>query len=734
MEISAFKNVWENKDGGKTSIPEFINDVKFGRWEDQVGLIQKENDKAKRTELKKSLPYVTVSGLFTHRKKDGLVKHSGFICLDFDDMEDVNESFKVVSNDPHTFAAFRSVSGRGLAVFVKVNPKRHLDAFLALERYFANKYFLTVDKSCKDITRPRFISYDSDLYSNTDAVKFELYIPKSERNIKIPRVVTGQNDLDFILEQVTSNCVDLTGGEYYKYLELGFALSEKYGESGRDAFHTVSQYSEKYDSQRCNKQFDHCVKGGGNGVTFATFLYHAKNAGIDIVSPETKHIAAVAMMGKKAGRGLGDVIHTIKTVDQDIAPEVVDDIAGEIFKRSDIGAEMELDRMPALELFIQSNYDLKRNEITRFIETGKGEEIDTVFTNSVYIKARKELDDKVKFDEIDRLIGSDFIPTYNPLKEFFERNAHLDGSHGKIRQLTDSIVSTTGGSTDYVHTMVKKWLVGVIASIYGHHSPLLLVLTGPQRSGKTEFFRRLFPEDLQRFYAESKLDAGKDDEILMTQKIMILDDEFGGKSKLESKRLKELTSKQFFTLREPYGRKNIRLKRLAALCGTSNDEQLLNDPTGNRRIIPIRVEKVIHEQYNDVDKTLLMMEAYKEYQSGYNYQLDGADVELLNNSTKGFEQVRPEREILMKYFKKPEFANSPGDVEYLQVMEIKAHVERITHQKLLYPKMVQELLGLNYMRIERTIDGETRQVFAIVRRNDQEIEVPDAIIGGKTPF
>src|SRR5690606_8591490 len=120
-----------------------------------------------------------------------------------------------------------------------------------------------------------------------------------------------------------------------------------------------------------------------------------------------------------------------------------------------------------------------------------------------------------------------------------------------------------------------------------------------QGTGKTEFFRRLLPPELRQYYAESKLDAGKDDAILMTQKLIIMDDEMGGKSKKESKHLKELTSKQVFTLREPYGRMNVDLQRLAVLCGTTNDLEILND-LHNRRQIPIEVYGIDHEAYNAI--------------------------------------------------------------------------------------------------------------------------------------
>ena len=85
------------------------------------------------------------------------------------------------------------------------------------------------------------------------------------------------------------------------------------------------------------------------------------------------------------------------------------------------------------------------------------------------------------------------------------------------------------------------------------------------------------------------MDAGKDDDLLMTQKLIVMNDEMGGKSKQDEKRFKELTSKAIFSLRAPYARNNEDFKRLAVLCGTSNDKEVINDPTGNTRILPVEV-------------------------------------------------------------------------------------------------------------------------------------------------
>lgn len=717
--ISIFKNILQAKDGKEVELNSFLNAVKFGQWKEITENINAEKDKKTRGELKKKgVPYVTPSGTFERRKADALIKHSGFICLDIDDLgENLEAAAKKLEADPFTYAVFRSISGQGLAVFVPINPKRHLDAFLGLESYYGSTYGLHIDRSCKDVSRARFVSYDPNLFLNEEAKKFENYLVK-EKPKKLPTVITGDNDVKYIIDQITSNGIDLTRSEYKRYLEIGFSLASEFGETGREYYHAITQYSEKYSYKGADRQYNHCLKSQGSGVTYGTFLHYAKEAGVSLVSPETKHASTLAIMGKKGGRDEAAIIAHL--VGDGIEEKVATEITRKVYSRGDVDTAGLLGKIETLELFLTNNYSLKRNEITRYIEDG-GKEVDTNHVNSIFIRAKKEVDEKVKFDDIDRLINSDFTEDYNPLKNFFEAGK-LRTETGLIEQLASSIITDTGINDDYTALFFKKWLVGMVASVFGQHSPLLLCLTGGQGTGKTEFFRRLFPAEVADYYAESKLDAGKDDEILCTQKLLILDDEFSGKSKNEAKRLKELTSKAYFTLREPYGRKNVRLKRLAVLAGTSNDEHILSDPTGNRRIIPIRILQIAHGVYNSVDKKALFMEAYKLYKDGYNWQLTSDEIALLNRNTGDFEQIRSEKEMLLRYFRQPE-EDEPAD--YLQATEIKAYIERLSQQRLSVPKLGQELKALGFERISKKINGSPRKVYSIKKVQEEELQTLD---------
>ena len=73
-----------------------------------------------------------------------------------------------------------------------------------------------------------------------------------------------------------------------------------------------------------------------------------------------------------------------------------------------------------LEIFVSSSYVLRRNEITKYIEVFPDcKQMEQNDFNTIFIAAKKILQG-IDYQLFDRLIHSDFIPTYNPLQDFFE--------------------------------------------------------------------------------------------------------------------------------------------------------------------------------------------------------------------------------------------------------------------------------------------------------------------------
>ena len=363
------------------------------------------------------------------------------------------------------------------------------------------------------------------------------------------------------------------------------------------------------------------------------------------------------------------------------------------------------------------SFDLKRNEVTRCIEL-KGEPITDVDINDLYTDCLEQFGRKeVTMQLINSIIDSSHTPTYNPFMQFFAKNAHRTPT-GCIKALTDTIVATNVEHA-FMQLCIYKWLCSVVASMHGEYSLSILVLCGDQGIGKTNFFRNLLPTELRSYYGESKLDAGKDDEILMCKKIILCDDEFGGKSKQEAKKLKELSSKQTFSIRKPYGRVHEELTRYAVLCGTSNDEEVINDLTGSRRILPIVVGHIDWDAYAAIDKTDLFIEAYHSYKTNGAdaWQLSKAEITMLNEKTMNNVQPAVEKELLFNYFEMPNEKNKGIGAEWLTNSEIKNILESYTEQKINPNKLGAVLKSIGCKKVSRH-DRNNRGCYYLVTKTN----------------
>jgi len=82
-----------------------------------------------------------------------------------------------------------------------------------------------------------------------------------------------------LIEHIESNRIDLTSS-YEEWRNIGFALADEFGETGRVLFHRLSVFHSEYNHIECDKQYDACLKSNGNGVNLGTLFYLAKNAGV----------------------------------------------------------------------------------------------------------------------------------------------------------------------------------------------------------------------------------------------------------------------------------------------------------------------------------------------------------------------------------------------------------------------------------------------------------------------
>ena len=688
---------------GVFTLQDFLNFVKFGRWQDDVTKVRNEKDKGKRTALKKLCQSVTISGTFNERKEALILEHSGFICIDIDNFTDKSK----ILIDPYTYSCFDSISANGFCIIVKIDPKKHKESFRWLQKYYYESYHITVDSAPQNPASLRYISYDPNLFLNEKS-KLSKTIAKDPPKPKSLPVVLGSDKVAEYVREAVGLGYDLAA-DYKSYFNLSCAIWDGFGEAGREYFHALCQVSPKYNAPDADKQYTIASKRGRNDISVGTFYFMLQQAGIHI-QPESNNYLANAILSKKQGKSKAAAIAQL--VERDNVTETTAQLVVEqVWQRSDLTLQtitVDPERLiETLENYMTKNHKLKRNLITKMIEED-GENLTRERFNTIYLRTRAIFNTpNVTYDLVERMIISEYTPAYNPIKFYIENNMHRE-STGHLDKLVQSIVTNSPMASIFI----RKWCISIIAAYDGYPVRSLLALLGGQYTGKTEWFRRLLPKDLQKYYGESKLDAGKDDELLMCSKLILMNDEMGGKSKHDEKLLKELTSKSVFSLRAPYGRHNEDFKRLAILCGTSNEIDIMQDPTGNTRILPIEVISIDHDLYNKINKDDLFMECYHAYKAGEHWTLTAAELEQLKGLSKNYEGINYERECIDEHFV---VSTEAGFTEELTATQLKNYIETNSKQqiknmknfgrelKLLFGKSIQRKgVGYVYRVIKKT--------------------------------
>jgi len=235
-------------------------------------------------ELKKGLPLATVGAVCKGGRKMGDVKRrTGWIALDIDASDNkelpgaaaIREA--IAQFDFIAFAGL-SVSGQGVWALVKIKyPDNQAQHFKKLRDDFAH-FGISLDRTKgQNPNDGRFYSFDPDAYVAND---FKIYNRLPEGQPIAPHPPRANQNFNYSgddtrakVERLISKIdIDITAG-YRNWLQLGFALEDEFGESGREYFHAISRYNPDYNQRECDKQYSHCLKHQGSGVGIGTFFH-----------------------------------------------------------------------------------------------------------------------------------------------------------------------------------------------------------------------------------------------------------------------------------------------------------------------------------------------------------------------------------------------------------------------------------------------------------------------------
>ena len=182
----------------------------------------------------------------------------------------------------------------------------------------------------------------------------------------------------------------------------------------------------------------------------------------------------------------------------------------------------------------------------------------------------------------------------------------------------DSLFPRYFGSKDveYSRAVSRTLMIGAVARVMrpGCKVDLVPILRGPQGAGKSTGLAVLFGES----WTDSPTsDLGTKDFFQhLHSGVWCLElAELAGMRRNEVEHIKRIVTAQSDRFRPPYGRAQENFPRQTIFTGTTNADQFLKDPTGNRRFLPLEVGAV------DVaglkrDRDQLWAEAFSRFQSG----------------------------------------------------------------------------------------------------------------------
>lgn len=284
IEVSCFES-------SKTSIPQ--KSVKLFEWlksDKHKSLVEKIRNEAnlhKQSLMKQQLPCITPSGVFIKRAANGLEKHSGFICIDIDKKDNLNvDNFadlkKLIKQLDCVAYCSLSASGEGYFVLISISkPEKHKEHFESLKLDF-KVCGVEVDALCSDVCRLRFASCDEAPYINLNAKPYNKIVPTKAFTVKKINSISDKNkarcDVETLIEDIELHGIDITG-KYKDWFAIECSIASHFGESGREYFHTVSQFYHGYNTSETDRQYTACMNDK-NEHSIGTLFWYAQQFGI----------------------------------------------------------------------------------------------------------------------------------------------------------------------------------------------------------------------------------------------------------------------------------------------------------------------------------------------------------------------------------------------------------------------------------------------------------------------
>jgi hypothetical protein len=195
-------------------------------------------------------------------------------------------------------------------------------------------------------------------------------------------------------------------------------------------------------------------------------------------------------------------------------------------------------------------------------------------------------------NDVKRYVQSDMISPFNPIGNYlWEQYDKWDGKD-HIRKLARTVPTDNPHWENWFYTwflgMVHQWQVNNLA-VYGNQAVPLLI--SAQGWNKTTFCEQLLPPELRWGYT-GNLHMDDKRQVLnqMAQMLLINLDEFNQISpRIQQGFLKNIITLSSVKIKRPYARHVEDFPRRASFIATTNQSDVLADPSGSRRFLSVEL-------------------------------------------------------------------------------------------------------------------------------------------------
>lgn len=299
------------------------------------------------------------------------------------------------------------------------------------------------------------------------------------------------------------------------------------------------------------------------------------------------------------------------------------------------------------------------------------------------------------------------LNSYHPIQEYLNQCSE---TYGTSTEILEGIAERYFGNQEPIYqTFFIKTLVAAVARVFepGCKVDTALILQGPQGYRKSSFFRTLAGSD---WFDDSMGSAMNErDERLKLHQFWFLEwaELEGILKRKDTSAVKSFLSCQVDTVRPPYGRNAISLKRRCIIVGSTNQSDFLSDATGNRRFWVVPVQHPIDIERLMRERDQIWAAALALYKSGYPLFLSQKEESEAAELNESYQSEDPWYGRIVAYLRDSRI----NEVTTSEILTSALEID-VSHQSRREQMRASEVLkSLGWKRRRKMFRGTRRQVW-----------------------